>query len=245
MGSPGRWQWLQMRARIRTTVPCDAVEARPPGRAGALVKAVFNIYDMFVDSGDIVRQGAFSTWAPARFRGALAGSCRHGGMQTGRPDWSADCRCQANSKVCAQHVLGRGEAHPFANHRQQQREAVHVAAAVCSTQADARTRQHTACGCQQTGFLLYLRSRWRAGRRNAQGCRVAGFDCAQRGWFRLAQSWCMCSTHAAKTISRKIQHDTYSHYIPQDRASRHLGSCPMQTYRQASPTRQQVRTYTC
>ena len=127
---------------------------------------------MLVDSGDIVRQGAFSTWAPARFRGALAGSCRHGGMQTGRPDWSADCRCQANSKVCAQHVLGRGEAHPFANHRQQQREAVHVAAAVCSTQADARTRQHTACGCQQTGFLLYLRSHWRAGRRNAQGAQV-------------------------------------------------------------------------
>jgi len=114
VGSPGGWQWLQMRARIRTTVPCDAVEARPPGRAGALVKAVFNIYDMFVDSGDIVRQGAFSTWAPARFRGALAGSCRHGGMQTGRPDWSADCRCQANSKVCAQHVLGRGHAHIYA-----------------------------------------------------------------------------------------------------------------------------------
>ena len=41
VGCPGRWQWLQMRARIGTTVPCDAVQARPAGRAGALVKAVF------------------------------------------------------------------------------------------------------------------------------------------------------------------------------------------------------------
>ena len=63
-----------------------------------------------------------------------------------------------------------------------------LSAAVCSTQADARTRQHTACGCQQTGFLLCLRACWRAGRRNAQGCRVAGFVCAQHRWFQLAHS---------------------------------------------------------
>ena len=74
-----------------------------------------------------------------------------------------------------------------APHREQQRAAMHVAA-VCSTQTDVRTRPRKACGCQQTGFLLCLRASWRARRRNAQGCRVASFDCAQRRWFRLTRS---------------------------------------------------------
>ena len=58
----------------------------------------------FCNNGDIVRQGTFSTWAPARCRGASAGSCQHACMQPGRPAWSADCRCQADSMVCAQHM---------------------------------------------------------------------------------------------------------------------------------------------
>ena len=71
VGSPGRWQWLQMRARIRTTVPCDAVEARPAGRAGALVMAVFTTSMTCLSTAGTSCGRALSR------RGRLLGSAAH------------------------------------------------------------------------------------------------------------------------------------------------------------------------
>jgi len=69
----------------------------------------------------------------------------------------------------------------------------------CMSQQQCATRRQVCAlhrarrAGQQPGFLLCKR----AGRRNAQGCRVVGFDCAQRGWFRTrapSDARCVCSS---------------------------------------------------
>jgi len=63
----------------------------------------------------------------------------------------------------------------------------------CATRRQVCALDRARRAGQQPGFLLCKR----AGRRNAQGCRVVGFDCAQRGWFRTrapSDARCVCSS---------------------------------------------------
>ena len=75
----------------------------------------------------------------------------------------------------------------------------------CMSQQQCATRRQVCAldrarrAGQQPGFLLCKR----AGRRNAQGCRVVAFDCAQRGWFRTrapSDARCVCSSPRGRPL---------------------------------------------